>query len=181
MTKAKTAKILSAAAVANIAAAGFAAPPANASAHPTTSTPRAATATTPSPALQAARAAAATAKPRGFVPRASSGARINTETGCGGHLCWGLHGGGRSVAYVDEHFFNWTGCHIANFAWGGGKSEFGDTSGSFTPGRYFCAGQDAKWSLSISYTPGTIFCGSFQNVPGGNQPANPGVWCETVR
>jgi hypothetical protein len=208
MNKAKTAKVLSAAAVANLAAVGFAASPAGASAHLAAGTAGGAAATVPSagrphpgltfippdrthivqklspgqlrqasPALRAAaKAAAAAAKPRGFVPRASSGVRINTETGCGGHICWGLHGGGNHVSYVDQHFFSRTGCHIAHFDW----VSPGGLSSVYTPPGYFCSKQDAKWTLNSSFPTGTAFCGDMNTIPGGNT-SRPGIWCETVR
>jgi hypothetical protein len=209
MNKAKAGKLLSAAAVANMAAVAFAASPASASAHPAAGTAGGAAATAvpsagrphpgvifippgkagtvaelssgqlrqASPTLRAAAKAAATAaKPRGFVPRASPGVRPDTETGCGGHICWGLHGGANFVSYVDEHFFTWTGCHIAHFDW----VSPGGASSVYTPPGYFCSKQDAKWTLNRSFPTGTAFCGDFNNVPGGNTSV-PGIWCETVR
>jgi hypothetical protein len=194
MNKAKTAKVLSAAAAANMAAAGFATAPADGSVHPPAGTIQAGTTATamPSTALQAAaRAASSAAKRRGFIPRTTPGARINTETGCNGHLCWGLHGGGNHVSYVDEHFFNWPGCHIAHFfvsSPGGFKAPYTPTSAGGNL-LYFCAQQDAVWPRSMvsrNWPTGTAFCGAFNTpggdgrIPGGNTGLS-GVWCETVR
>jgi hypothetical protein len=195
MNKAKTAKVLSAAALANMTAVGFAAAPALASTHSGAGTAvgRAVT-TVPSAGRQhsdadywvgvvkgnAAAPGAAAPKPRGFVPRAAKGVRPDNESNCSGDVCLGLYGGGDHVSYTNQHFFDNTGCHIG---WMSIFSPNGALERNFTaysPGgvnyHYFCSKQEfsvPRSAISGPWPVGTDFCGHFQNVAGEQ--------CEPVR
>jgi hypothetical protein len=203
VNKAKTAKVLSAAAVANMAAAGFMAPPAGASTHVAAGTAGGrAVSTVPSAgrahpggtftpgyrvrlvkkgsATAELAGAAAAPKVRGFVPRAGQDVRPNTETGCSGDVCFGLYGGGSHVSYTNQHFFDNAGCHIG---WMSIFSPRGALTRQFTaysPNgenyHYFCSKQEfsvPRSSISGPWPVGTQFCGHFQNVTG--------KMCEEVR
>ncbi|HEY2577089.1 MAG TPA: hypothetical protein VGI74_12345 [Streptosporangiaceae bacterium] len=157
MNKAKTGKLLSAAVLANMALAGFAASPAGASTAGTTG----------------AKAATTAAASRGFVPKAAKGVRPDSESGCLGHVCLGLKGGGQHVSSVNEHWFTGTGCHIAHFY---AFSPSGTLIRSYNPAGFWCSKQQVVWPKSKvagSYSVGTDFCGSFNNISG--------FMCEPVR
>jgi hypothetical protein len=177
MNKAKTAKVLSAAALANMTAVGFAAAPALASAHsPTGAAVGAAAAAVPSagrshpgitfvPRSSVATAATA-AKLHGFVPRTAKGVRPDTEVGCdntspGHKMCLELEGGGNYVSSVLEYFQGTTGCHIPWIS----VSLNGMTLDKYTGG-YQCSGSIFGVAPHSYYPTGTDFCGHFQNVPG---------------
>jgi hypothetical protein len=181
MNKAKTGKLLSAAAVANMAIAGFAAAPAGAATHSAAGTAGGTAATKLAPRqlgqLEAERArllGTTVAKPGGFVPRSSAGVRPNSESGCIGHVCLGLAGGGQHVSFVNEHWFLGTGCHIAHFyAYSPGALV---PWKSYNPAGFWCSKQQVTWPKSKvqgSYNVGSSFCGSFNNISG--------FMCEPVR
>jgi hypothetical protein len=167
MNKSRTAKILSAAAVANLAAVGFAASPATASTRPvaTTGAAAASAAGGPHPGITfissgSVRTAGPAAKPRGFVPRASTTIRPDTESGLNGYVYLTLVGGGSYVSYV--YMTNeGTGCHIP---WISVNEPVGG-SVKYTGG-YYCAGGTFEVAFDAYYPVGTDFCGHFQNVTG---------------
>jgi hypothetical protein len=155
MHKTRTAKVLSAAALANMAAVGLAASPATASTHHAGGA--------------ADRAAATALKSHGFVPQASKGVRPNSESGCNGNMCLSLHGGGNKVSWVAEDFAGVAGCHIPWVSvWEGGTRV-----ANIGPGPYICSQQVYRVNFGSSWPTGTDFCGHFQNVPGNV--------CEPVR
>jgi hypothetical protein len=196
-------KVLSAAAVANMAAVGFAAAPAIAGTHPAADTAGAVAAAVPSAgrahpgitfvpgasgsALTKARAAALAnagagelaragaaviaAKPHGFVPRPPNGVKPSTETGCSGHVCLGLYGGGEYVSYVNEHWFSGTGCHLAHFGIYSPNEVIPGVR--YSPPGYYCSKQEATWKTSRFIYSKSSICGYFNNIAG--------FMCEEVR
>jgi hypothetical protein len=186
MNKAKTAKILSAAAVANMAAVGLAATPAMAAVglaaapagasarpadwamvRPSAAQLRQAVAATKA---AAAKAAPAAARPRGFVPRRSPNLEPATETGCNDYICVGLYGGGSYVSYVNAHWYNGPGC-TAGYIFSVVSGVIGDTY--YYPD--VCYKQQISHTYSGYYYPGTLFCADFTAVDNGQE------FCEEVR
>jgi hypothetical protein len=189
MNKAKTAKVLSAAAVANMAAIGFATSPAAASTHPAAATAGGVAAVPsagrPHPGVifthgQAAsalkggtlKAGATTPKPRGFVPRGSSGVKPDTETGCSSTICVGLYGGGNHVSYFNAHWFAGSPSSPCR----GGKIWYREPNGGHFSVSYesVCYKQQITLSFSAhaTFPTGTKFCASFSSL---------GSMCEPVR
>lgn len=188
MHKAKTAKVLSAAALANIAAVGVVAAPATAASHPAASTAMP-SAGRPHPGVMfksgrtlrpAAKGGALTvgaipAKSRGFVPRAAPGARINTETGCNNYICVGLIGGGNHVSAFNAHWFAGSPSSPCRNGALGYREPNG--SGKIVPFRNICYKQQISigFPSSSRFPTGTNFCATFSGFPGS------GLLCEPVR
>jgi hypothetical protein len=190
MSKAKTAKIFSAA-VASIAAVSFAASPASASAHPTPGTAGGGVATAvPSAgrshpgvtfiphgkwrivklspgqlrkASPAARAAATAAKAPGFVPRHSPSLTPDAKkTGCPGYVRPGLYDGNNYVSYVNESWTAGTGCHTGNIAY----ATPGGASHTYTSPGYIRRNKEYKVTSNKNFSSGTFSYGSFNNIFG---------------
>jgi hypothetical protein len=157
MNKAKTGKLLSAAAVANLAVAGFAAAPAGAATHA---------------AGTAGKATATVTGSRGFVPSPKPSARVrpNTETGCNDYICVGLYGGGTHVSYFNAHWYNGgTGCPRAYLGW-----RYGNSS-SFWPFSDVCYKKQVQVNFNETFLVGTDFCARFSGID------NSLSLCEPVR
>jgi hypothetical protein len=173
MNKARTAKMLSAAAVANMAAVGFAVSPASAATH----TPAATAGGTAARALRAALAGGAlngntaAVSPRGFVPRASSGVKPDTETGCNSYLCVGLYGGGNFVSYFNAHWFAGSPSSPCRT----GAIGYTEPNGyaAYHIVNNVCYKQQIQVNYYSSYPTGTKFCAAFSGFPGS--------MCEPVR
>jgi hypothetical protein len=186
MNKARAGMVLSAAAVANLAVVGFVTSPGDASIHtPAASTGADTTAkVVPSagkahpgllviPAGKArsgqlsprfrqaiARAnRAASTRPRGFVPRTSSGVKPDTASGCSGHVCIGVISkvGGKFVSSIREHFFDASGCQWGNVFWNGSH---------LTASHCVESNVTVKEPSAFSLANSAYICASFGHVSG---------------
>jgi hypothetical protein len=147
MSKARKGMALSAAAVANLAVAGFAAAPAGATTH-----------------APAATTHAIGAQSRGFVPRARAGARPDSGSGCNGNVCIGIKGSGLNVRSENQHFFDYSGCHLAavSVIFGGKVEKRSQTTACYHDGYHM----NFNKFLDGTYAHSVSICATFQNVPG---------------
>jgi hypothetical protein len=166
MDKARTRKALSAAAAANLTVIGLAAP-ADASAHTTVTTARAATMPNARKTLPglvftstARRSGASGAEPRGFVPRARANATPDSYRSCNKYVCEYVHGAGSTVDYVST---SWSGQP------GVCRSGFIESSnGGYDP-TTGCAysSEVVTWTFKPpAHVPHTHICAGFFHVPG---------------
>jgi hypothetical protein len=179
MDKARTGKALSVAAVANLAVAGFAAGPVGAATHAaadaTATTARAAGVPSAGRALPglllaptASQAAATTANAHGFVPKPRAGVKPDVfKSTCSGEVCIGVSlGFGSDISYEDQHFFSYSGCHLAS--WYLVNTVLGNYDRHVTTNCYhegFHMGFASLQNAHLPDTPDKI-CVGFQNVPG---------------
>jgi hypothetical protein len=149
MNKAKTGKALAAAAIANLAVAGFAAAPAGAATHAKVG----ATTTT-----------VVGSQARGFVPKSGGGVRPDGfESNCAGNVCIGASVSNGQVSKENQHFFNYSGCHIASWYYINAKGEKGPSHHNQTC--YHSEQHYGFGSVTGNYARGVI-CAGFWNVPG---------------
>jgi hypothetical protein len=175
MNKARTVQGLSAAAVANLAVAGFAAAPAGAVTHTPARTTESAAATAPPNAGRALpglaltpasrRADADVAGGRGFVPKTRAGVKPELwESGCSSHVCIGVNAiSGSRVSAENQHFYGWPGgCHVASWF-------LINLEGSYDRHTGPCIDSGVHYgfpALQDAYLPdATWLCVGFQNVP----------------
>ncbi len=179
MKRVTIAKIVSAGAIANLAAIGQAGPPAQAEELSAAATPSGygvhpelllmpadkvntlkLSAQLRQAIAQAARAASKPAmRARGFVPKAGSGNPVPlTWSSCNNHVCETVFGNGLYVSYVTQWFVNFGGCHHAHLYWGNQS----DTS----PTCYY-SNQIAERNFYYSLSKSEYICGDFYGgVPG---------------
>jgi hypothetical protein len=174
------AKVFSAAAMANMAAVGFAAAPAIASTHPAVTSAGAAVPAAgrslpgitfvPRGGAATAAAAAARVKPRGFVPRAAKGVKPDTETGCNSYICVGLYGGGNYVSYFNAHWYGGSpgACRVGILSY---TEPNGDNA--WVPYYTVCYKSQIQLNFDKDFPTGTKFCAEFSGLPG--------TLCEPVR
>jgi hypothetical protein len=172
MNKVQAGKALSAAAIANLAVAGFVAAPANAAVHPASApqvretgaqqnvVPGAGRAHSGLVFTSGARDAVITTnKPRGFVPR---GVKPFTDTTCNGHTCLGVFGHGLYVSKINIHFFGEPGAHSGTISW---SSLW--HGGSTRTGVPLVSMQHASYSqFDHTFAFKQYVCASFSGVPG---------------
>jgi hypothetical protein len=183
MAKSKTAIALTAGAIANLALAGFVAAPASATTHDTAAGPAAVGAKTGgvlrsgtftekvSPQIRremekwlaGENAGAAGSSRLGFVPGAGAasgrqaGVKPDTRTYCSANTCFGVHGAGLFVSYVDEHFFNYNTCHYGQlWIYGAHFSTFPTL---------LCSKADFRVDVSGSFSRSGQASGYFNHVP----------------
>jgi hypothetical protein len=185
MNKTKTGRVLSAAAIANLAVVGFVAAPVNAATHSgasgteNTVTPK----VVPSagkahpglvlmPGGRLAGAALAgsvqagslSAKPRGFIPSVRDGVKPDTASTCNGDVCIKVWGAGLDVYAVQAHFFDQASV-CRDGKWISTKlSMYSPTS------TCFYSHQQTAWVYSDdpgeTFLSGTSICAEFNHVAG---------------
>jgi hypothetical protein len=152
MNKATTGKALSAAAIANIALAGFVASPANASTHLTADT----IGTTAS-----AMANATAAKPRGFVPQTRAGIKPDSGHHCSEDVCIAVLGHGLHVSNVETSWQGQPGvCRSGYISF---ASPFNNT---YPTGKCYHSHDAKTWDFNKTYSFSFSICAEYNHVPG---------------